>query len=283
MLTTEGRKRTRLLRHEHGQFSEGWDTLAEEAPLEIVVAHLHPQTRLLVEEPLAVTMRTPGSDRELALGLLLAEGVIDHSTAVKDVAMEKNSRDQSHRLTVTLHHPPRRALEDRRRGLYASSSCGLCGKADLAQVELPEKPVIRALEPTIAASLLSLLPATLRLHQTNFEATGGLHAAALVDREGNLLSLFEDIGRHNALDKVIGQAATSGPWPLHEQILILSGRVSFELIQKAAVAHIPIIAALGAPSSLAVELAQHFGQTLVGFLSKDRFNLYTHPQRIGSL
>ena len=277
MHPVEGTKSTRLMRHIDGHASEHWDTLAEEAPLEIKVSHRHPKTDLLIEEPLAVTMRTPGADQELALGLLIAEGLIENVDAVERI---NSAQDDSSRITLHLSHPPLRSLEHRQRGLYASSSCGVCGKADLAQIELPESPTLDPLAPTIASATLLQLPNTLRLHQGNFKDTGGLHAAALFDCDGTLDSLFEDIGRHNALDKLIGNAAKNGALPLSNSILLLSGRVSYELIQKAAVAQVPIIAALGAPSSLAVELAQHFVQTLIGFLRENRFNIYTHPQRI---
>lgn len=275
MHPAEGTKRTRLLRHTSGQTKETWDVLAEEAPLEIVITHQRPKTGLLVEEAFAVTMRTPGADRELALGLMLSEGLIERAESVTGI-----DSTEPNKLTCHLSHPPLRSLEHRQRGLYASSSCGVCGKADLTQLELPNIPKLDPLSPQIDSTVLRQLPKTLQLHQGNFENTGGLHAAALFTPDGKLISIFEDIGRHNALDKLIGGATGDIALKLSESVLLLSGRVSYELIQKAAVAKLPIIAALGAPSSLAVELAQKFGQTLIGFLREDRFNIYAHPQRI---
>lgn len=275
----EGRKPTRLLRHRAEHPEEAWDWLAEEAPLEIVLSYLHGHTGARVESPLVVTMRTPGDDEVLGLGLLLAEGLIAGPEAIEGMETAPLATG-GHRLTIALRHPPQRSLQDRQRGLYANSSCGVCGKAALDRMHLPAVPVLDPLGPVLSHQTLQGLPARLREHQGNFEHTGGLHAAALFSAEGTMYQLFEDIGRHNALDKVLGEAARAGRWPLDASVLVLSGRIGFELVQKAAVAAIPIIAAIGAPSSLAVELAQHFGQTLVGFLREDRFNLYTHPQRI---
>jgi FdhD protein len=164
------------------------------------------------------------------------------------------------------------------RNFYATSSCGICGKASLAQIAVHCPPV--APGPALARSVLVSLPVTLRGAQQIFAQTGGLHAAGLFDVTGQLVSLREDVGRHNAVDKVVGQTVLAGKSPLTNHILLVSGRTSFEIMQKAAVAQIPIVCAVSAPSSLAVEVAQRFHMTLVGFLRGDNFNVYTHPERI---
>ena len=193
---------------------------------------------------------------------------------------EEPNESGAHRLVLHLSRAPARSLRERQRSLYANSSCGVCGKSSLKTVHLAATPHLDPLNPVISAETLKQLPARLGAHQGNFAETGGLHAAALFSSDGAVYQVFEDIGRHNALDKLLGQAARQGHWPLNGEVLLLSGRVSFELVQKASVAGVPIIAAIGAPSSLAVELAQRYGQTLVGFLRAHRFNIYTHPQRI---
>jgi FdhD protein len=165
-----------------------------------------------------------------------------------------------------------------RRNFYASSSCGVCGKASIDDVEVHCAPVAEG--PVVDAALLEALPGRLRERQRVFDRTGGLHAAGLFDERGELLGLREDVGRHNAVDKVVGEQALAGMLPLAGRILQVSGRVGFEIVQKSAVAGIPVIAAVGAPSSLAVEAAERFGMTVVGFLREDRFNVYTHAERI---
>ncbi|MFP4542109.1 MAG: formate dehydrogenase accessory sulfurtransferase FdhD [Opitutales bacterium] len=279
MKTADGRKRTRLLRHEAGMEEERWDRLAEEAPLAITLQFEDRRARRVVEEALAVTMRTPGDDADLALGLAVAEGVISAQEAPEVHCVVEDGAGGP-RLVLELPCAPRRPLRQRQRGLYANSSCGVCGKDALDALRLPLPPPLDPLSPEVTAAALRRLPEALRRHQHNFAETGGLHACALFTPAGELEAVFEDVGRHNALDKLIGQAARTGRWPLRKSVLLLSGRVSFELMQKAAVAEVAVIAAIGAPSSLAVELAQHFGQTLVGFLRADRFNTYSHPQRI---
>jgi FdhD protein len=249
------------------------DRLVTEEPMEIRV-HGPGQE----PEPLVVTMRTPGNDFDLAVGFCLTEGVIDSAADVATVAycLPDDGVQEYNIVTIRLRRPV--DLGAHQRGFAANASCGLCGKATLEQVEVACGPV--GAGPTVARSVLVTLPARLRRAQAVFEATGGLHAAACFAADGALTVLREDVGRHNAVDKVVGHAALQGRLPLADQLLLVSGRMSFEIVQKAAVAGIPILCAVSAPSSLAVEAADRLGQTVVGFLRGDRFNVYTHPERI---
>jgi FdhD protein len=233
---------------------------------------------LAVEEPLeirvngtavAVTMRTPGHDEELALGFLRSEGIpaeVAHPT--EDLAAN----------VVEVEVGEDFDLERLRRNFYTSSSCGVCGKGALEAVAV-EAPAVTS-DLTVPAEVVTALPERLREAQPTFAVTGGLHATGLFDAEGGLISVREDVGRHNAMDKVIGYAFLEGLLPLAGHVLCVSGRLSFELVQKAAVAGCPIMVAVGAPSSLAVELARDRGLTLCGFVREGRVNVYTEPQRI---
>jgi FdhD protein len=242
------------------------DLLAVEAPLEI----------RLGGRVVSVTMRTPGQDAELAVGFLFTEGILTSPEQVQGV------RTCGAGNVVCVDLRPGLAVDLRRleRHFYASTSCGVCGKAslDAVRVCVRHRPVEG--QPVMAATTIHRLPAALRAAQPGFACTGGLHAAALFDAGGALLCLREDVGRHNALDKLIGVQFQTGRTPLAGDILLVSGRASFELVQKAAVAGIPILAAVGAPSSLAVELARECGLTVLGFVREDRFNIYTGAARI---
>ncbi len=263
----------RVLAVRDGSRSERADTLAAEEPLEI-----------RVEGPgqapvqVAVTMRTPGGDFELAAGFLFTEGLVAPGE-VRRVAYCDDLDDADQRfnvVTVTLGRP---FDADRlRRNFYATSSCGVCGKAALDDVEVRCQPV--APGPVVPVTLLTALPDRLRAAQRVFERTGGLHAAGLFTAEGEPIAVREDVGRHNAVDKVIGERLLAGEMPLAGRILQVSGRASFEIVQKAAVAGIPIVAAVSAPSSLAVEAGERFGQTIVGFVRDGGANVYSHPERI---
>jgi FdhD protein len=235
----------------------GEDTVAVEEPLEIRVD----------DEPLAVTMRTPGHDEELALGFLFGEGLIE---GPREVGLTEDLAANTVRVSGPLTRDPGA------RRFYTTSSCGVCGKGALEEVAVHSAPIGDG--PTVARSLVAGLPE--RLEQPAFERTGGLHATGLFDREGKLLLTREDVGRHNAMDKVVGRALLDGLVPLHGRILCVSGRLSFELVQKAAVAGAPILVGVGAPSSLAISLAEDRGITLCGFARRGRMNVYTHPERI---
>lgn len=257
------------------------DVLAAEEPLEIRVGY--GPTGQREHRTLAVTMRTPGHDLELAAGFLLTEALIRqrtdllglrHCPDVEKPEERENVVRAELAATVPLDLP---RLE---RHFYTSSSCGVCGKTSIDAVHAAACPVLPAQGPYIDAAVIHQLPERQREAQAGFEQTGGLHAAALFSTSGELLLLREDVGRHNALDKLIGAALLAEHLPLHEHVLLVSGRASFELVQKAAVAGIPVLAAVGAPSSLAVQAADNFGMTLLGFVRQQRYNIYSHPWRI---
>ena len=258
-----------------GVRSERPDTVATEEPMEIRVGGPGQEARAV-----AVTMRTPGGDYELAAGFLFTEGLIAPGD-VQRVAYCDDLGDEEQRynvVTITLAMP---FDHDRlHRNFYATSSCGICGKAALDDVEVRCAPVAAGTE--VAASVLVSLPDALRAKQRVFDRTGGLHAAGLFTPAGALVTLREDVGRHNAVDKVIGEQLLAERVPLADHVLQVSGRASFEIVQKAAVAGIPVVSAVSAPSSLAVEAAERFGMTLVGFVRDGRCNVYSHPERVST-
>jgi FdhD protein len=236
------------------------DEVAVEEPLEIRVDGA----------PLAVTMRTPGHDDELALGFLVGEGLLAEPRAAGPPA------DLAGNI-VEVAGPLLREPAQRR--FYATSSCGVCGKGALEEIAVLA-PALPA-GPVVDRALLAALPD--RLRQPGFERTGGLHATGLFTPGGELLCVREDVGRHNAMDKVVGRALLDGALPLHDRVLCVSGRLSFELVQKAVVAGAPILVGVGAPTSLAVQVAQDRGLTLVGFARGGRANVYAHPARVGNI
>lgn len=264
---------TRVQVVEGDSSSERPDRLVTEEPLAIRV-HGPGQE----PQPLAVTMRTPGADFDLAVGFCLTEGVISSAGDLVEVAYCLNGErpQEYNEVTVRLREPV--DLGELERRFVANASCGICGKTALDQIEV--RCALVGPGPTVPRSVIVKLPALLRDAQSVFEVTGGLHAAGLFDPHGGLRIVREDVGRHNALDKVIGSAARDGLLPLAGDVLVVSGRMSFEIVQKAAVAGIPIMCSVSAPSSLAVDAAARFDQTVVGFLRDDRFNVYTHPERI---
>ncbi|MEW5977672.1 MAG: formate dehydrogenase accessory sulfurtransferase FdhD [Acidobacteriota bacterium] len=243
------------------------DDLAREEPLEVRVNG----------RPVSVTMRTPGRDRELALGFLLSEGMIFRR---QDVVETRSDGRVARCNWIDIQLAPEAAPDFDRltRHVFASSSCGVCGKATIQSVHQHFPPL--HIEFQIEGGMLLQLPDRLRRAQSNFDRTGGLHAAAIFDAAGNLLVLREDVGRHNAVDKVLGWGLLEGYSPFEHHILMVSGRSSFEIMQKALAGRVPIVAAVSAPSSLAVQFAQESGQTLVGFLRESRMNIYSFPERI---
>jgi len=249
------------------------DELAIEEPLEIRVQYGPAITRR--EQSVSITMRTPGNDTELATGFLYTEGIIPDITAIDLVStFTSNSILISLKTTVPLD------LGKLQRHFYTTSSCGVCGKSSLEALRTVCPEPQPGVNCHITADNIYNLPNQLRSHQNIFGTTGGLHAAALFDKDGNFLTAKEDIGRHNALDKLIGANLQDNNLPLNQHILLLSGRACFELIQKAAMAGIQVVAAVGAPSSLAVELAQENNMTLIGFLRDQRFNIYAGAHRV---
>jgi FdhD protein len=258
----------RVLKWQNGSTRRVNDELAAEEPLEIQV-----DTR-----PVSVTMRTPGNDEELVAGFLLTEGMITRRRDLRE--LRHYPRNECGNV-LNAFLAPGVTIDFARltRHVFASSSCGLCGKATIAAVHQHFRPV-RTRSKVSPETLLSL-PGKMRQRQTTFAATGGLHAAALFTVKGELLVLREDVGRHNAVDKALGFAFRHDLLPLDRHVLLVSGRASFEILQKALAARVPIICAVSAPSSLAVDFARASGQTLVGFLRDGRFNVYAGESRIG--
>jgi FdhD protein len=250
------------------------DLLAVEEPLEVRLGHDVDGRR--VHAPVSITMRTPGHDDELAVGFLYTEGIL----AAREQVAGVRACGAGHVVRVDVAAGVGVDLARLERHFYTSSSCGVCGKASLAAVQVCARHRIAAGQPVVAGEVIHRLPEALRAAQPVFDRTGGLHAAALFTTGGDLLCLREDVGRHNALDKLIGAQFLAGRTPLSGNVLLVSGRASFELVQKAAVAGIPILAAVGAPSSLAVKLALEHGLTVIGFVRQDRFNIYTGTERI---
>jgi FdhD protein len=256
-----------VLRYHDGAVAAAPDELAPEEPLEIRVRG----------RAVTVTMRTPGHDAELAAGFLLSEGIVRRKQDVLRIEPCGRNEDDN-LLNVVLAPDVPVDFEKLTRHVFASSSCGLCGKATIDAVRTTLPPVES--DVTIDAATLVKLPEAMRAAQSAFDRTGGLHAAALFRADGTLLGLREDVGRHNAVDKVLGFALLNGPVPLDPHVLLVSGRSSFEIVQKALAGRVPIVAAVSAPSSLAVDLARESGQTLVGFLRPGRMNVYSNPERI---
>lgn len=263
---------TEVLRCEPGSApKQQTDILVREEPLEIRVRG----------KSIAITMRTPGHDRELAAGFLLSEGIIRQRDEIVDIVPCLESDSPENTLNVFLASSVEVDLARLTRHVFASSSCGLCGKASIEAVHQHFPPVES--NPTVAAETLTALPDRMRAAQQTFSRTGGLHAATIFDLQGNLLVLREDAGRHNAVDKVLGWGFLQQKLPFDCHLLLVSGRASFEIVQKALAARIPIIAAVSAPSSLAVEFAEESNQTLIGFLRDETFNVYSHSNRISGV
>ena len=265
-------ERVPVLRVREGVARGSSDAVAAEEPLEIQIDG----------ERVAITMRTPapGEDTELALGFLLGEAIIRMADVARVVECRGGPDREGESADVRLRPDAERAAGWQRR-FYATSSCGICGKESIEAVRVAAAPLPDG--PQIDAGVLGALPGELRSRQRTFERTGGLHAAGVFGTDGSLVALREDVGRHNAVDKVIGMAAMKGMLPLHEHLMLVSGRASFEITQKALVAGIPVLAAVSAPSSLAVQLARETGMTLVGFLRGGDFNVYAGRERLTGL
>lgn len=257
------------------------DDVATEEPLEIRLGYaIDDGSR--TEASISITMRTPGADNELALGFLFGEGIIESAGDVELVRPcgPPAANGLINVIRVELAPDVRPDVARLERHFYTTSSCGVCGKASLEAIAVHGRYAIAESDFAIAAGTLGPLPDALMAQQSVFGKTGGIHASGLFDSTGRLIRVREDVGRHNALDKLIGAQLHDGDVPLLDNGILVSGRASFELLQKAMVAGCPFVAAVGAPSSLAVELAEEFGLTLLGFLSPDRFNVYSNPQRV---
>ncbi|NEO99902.1 MAG: formate dehydrogenase accessory sulfurtransferase FdhD [Symploca sp. SIO2E9] len=277
-MPTGGKKKTKVWVVENDQVRPRSDQLVTEEPLEIRL--------VLPHRTIALTMRTPGDDFELAAGFLYSEGVVSSREDIDKISYcvdpDLDGEQLYNIVNVQLREGLSLNLQPLERHFFTTSACGVCGKASLEALQLRECPIIpNGLQ--VSVEVIYSLPDKLRQVQRVFSSTGGLHAAALFDTQGQLLSVREDIGRHNALDKLIGSVLLSGKLPLNDSIVLVSGRSSFEILQKCLVAGVPIVCAVSAPSSLAVELAKEFGITLVGFLRGRRFNVYAGKDRIHTI
>lgn len=294
-----GKAKARIIQVEDGHTARRIDALAIEEPLEIQL-QLGAAARAAAPDPatgaqtLAITMRTPGHDYELAAGFLYNEGIIGHKSHINHMIYcvdsradggedwredSREERQEYNVLRVHLNLPALPQLDQLTRHFFTTSACGVCGRAMLDSLDTRDLPPLSS-GPQVPAQRLAELPARLHTAQQLFAATGGLHAAALFNAAGELQAVREDVGRHNALDKLIGWALLHDRLPLDEQIILVSGRASYELLQKCRAAGAPIFCAVSAPSSLAVELANRFGITLVAFLRGNRFNIYAGAHRI---
>jgi FdhD protein len=270
---SEALRTVRVVRVRGGARAAEDDRAATEEPLEV---RLH-------DRPFAVIMRTPGADRELAAGFLLAERVIGGADELGTIAhcADPDAPHGENIVNVTLANESAAAIDRLlagRRHVTTSSSCGMCGRQTIESLRIDVEPLRAAWRVTAAA--IAALPGQLRARQAVFDETGGLHAAGLFARDSRLVDAAEDVGRHNAVDKIVGRMLMRDALPLSDHLLCVSGRTSFEIVQKALVAGIPLVAAVSAPSSLAIELAEAFGVTLVGFIRGDSFNIYAHAERI---
>lgn len=276
--------RIRVERVNSQEIQRGQDVVTVEEPLEIRVGfELEGRWH---EQSISITMRTPGDDFELAAGFLLSEGIIQSCEDIQEISYCVGSQKELQEYNiVTVQLRPGLAIDPARllRHFYTTSSCGICGKASLEALQVRGFPTLSKDRPVVSGEMIPRLPERLREAQTSFAETGGLHAAGLFDVSGRLISLREDVGRHNAVDKLIGEQLLAKKIRLKEHVLLVSGRASFEILQKALMAGIPIVAAVGAPSSLAIDLAREYGMTLLGFVRGKGFNIYAGAQRLHRL
>ena len=257
-----------IQRWEGGRLQPSMDSLGLEEPLELLVR------RNGVTDAVSITMRSPGDDAALAVGFLHGEGVVRQRSHVVDIEIDPG------KVTVGLSDACSFDIDQLKRHFYTTSSCGVCGRASIEAITANEPPEIDNDVPQVSSDMLASLAAQLKSVQETFEKTGGLHAAALFHSDGSLRLACEDVGRHNAVDKVLGRALLDRKLPADDRILVVSGRASFEIVQKALMARVPVLVAVGAPSSLAVDLSEEFGQTLVGFVRDDGFNVYCGNERL---
>jgi FdhD protein len=268
----------RIDRHRDGRAVEQKDTVAVEEPLEIRVSWVDGRVRRV--EPLAVTMRTPGDDFELVAGFLHGEGIVSTTEDLHELTYCRGDEDQEYNVVEARLRPGVPFDADAmRRNVFTSSSCGICGKASIDAVQATGCSVL-APGFQVSSTLLPDLPDRLLAAQSVFARTGGIHAAGLFQADGSRQVLREDVGRHNAVDKVLGHSLLHRVLPARDRVLVVSGRASFEIVQKALMAQVPVLVAVGAPSSLAVDLASQFQQTLVGFARDGGFNVYCGAERV---
>ena len=268
-------------RVENSTLEESSDCIAIEEPLEIAIRYF--KNNEWIVDPLMVTMRTPGDDKALVSGLLFSEGIIQDKEAIDTIDVNgenKGKYDVDNSLIVTLSKGNQLDLKNLQRHFMVNSSCGVCGKGTLNAIEIAYEPNIDKAGPIVSIDLITELPNILRARQEQFANTGGVHASALLTEGGKVLHLAEDVGRHNALDKLIGHVRCNDMLRPIEQFVMCSGRLGFDIIQKAVMSRIGMIVGIGAPTSLALDLAKKFDITLIGFIKKNKYNIYTGAWRI---
>ena len=268
-------------RVENSTLEESSDCIAIEEPLEIAIRYF--KNNEWIVDPLMVTMRTPGDDKALVSGLLFSEGIIQDKNAIDTIDVNgenKGKYDVDNSLIVTLSKGNQLDLKNLQRHFMVNSSCGVCGKGTLNAIEIAYEPNIDKAGPIVSIDLITELPNILRARQEQFANTGGVHASALLTEGGKVLHLAEDVGRHNALDKLIGHVRCNDMLRPIEQFVMCSGRLGFDIIQKAVMSRIGMIVGIGAPTSLALDLAKKFDITLIGFIKKNKYNIYTGAWRI---
>jgi FdhD protein len=281
-LISQSLKVRNIQRFNHGNWQEVADIVVAEEALEIRLAYPGGEDEMVVKS-LAVTMRTPGADFDLVRGFLFTEGIIQKAEdiiSMRFAADTANEEWPGQVIMVNLSAQVALEVEKIQPRLYMSSACGLCGQSSFSQLQKLPAYLVLPNRPQVSAELLVNLPEKLRQLQDSFRQTGGIHACGLFSQHGDLLLVQEDVGRHNAMDKLVGILLKQQLIPIRDHLLLFSGRLSFELVQKASMVGASFLCAIGAPSSAAITLAEECGMTLVGFLSQDRFNIYTGPERI---
>ena len=271
----------KTIKYKQNKLSNADDLVSIEEPLEMIVRYK--EENEWVDNSISITMRTPGNDENLVIGLLYNEGIINNFSEIEKTELigEKVGQyDLQNKIRVTLKNANNLDIKHLKRNFLTNSSCGVCGKTSIDSIEVTCKKKLNPSKPIIKASLITKIPNILRQQQSEFSKTGGIHASALFDSDGNQLILKEDVGRHNALDKVIGQRLKNSKLDNDNQFIACSGRLSFELVQKTLMANIGLLMGVGAPTSLAIDLAKRFDMTLIGFVKSDSFNIYCGESRI---
>jgi len=271
----------KTIKYKQNKLSNADDLVSIEEPLEMIVRYK--EENKWVDNSISITMRTPGNDENLVIGLLYNEGIINNFSEIAKTELigEKVGQyDLQNKIRVTLKNANNLDIKHLKRNFLTNSSCGVCGKTSIDSIEVTCKKKLNPSKPIIKASLVTKIPNILRQQQSEFSKTGGIHASALFDSDGNQLILKEDVGRHNALDKVIGQSLKNSKLDNDNQFIACSGRLSFELVQKTLMANIGLLMGVGAPTSLAIDLAKRFDMTLIGFVKSESFNIYCGEKRI---
>ena len=269
------------IKYKQNKLSSTDELISIEEPLEMIIRYK--KNNDWIDDSISITMRTPGNDEDLIIGLLFCEGIVNNFSEIEKIELlghESGKLKLKNKIRVTLHNGENLDLKHLRRNFLTNSSCGICGKASMDSLEIICKTKINKNNPKIKSSLITKIPSFLKQNQSEFSKTGGIHASALLDQNGKILVIREDVGRHNALDKVIGHSFKNSIFDTNNQFIACSGRLSFELVQKTLMANIGLLIGMGAPTSLAIDLAKRFDISLIGFVKSDTFNIYCSENRI---